>query len=900
MGSRQWMAAAFALGAAMAITLTIVVRICIEAAGKAEGSRGDGSADPNERGARTKTKSADPEGRLSSSHAEGGHQAEAGDPAMTPAEPTAALAEAAEEHKSESARDAEPAVAPAHDASTGTPVSQAIAAPASEAPAVPTSEASAAPEPEVGARDLAGAPTTPTTGDAPATDASTSLATRSAAALAEEPLSVDMDKLADDLFRANDPLAELKRLLGRIRTAEAHARDGAAPKPDAIARYLARGLDEAGLLSPDAGRPDVSIVRPSRSKTFYLRVNDGSISWDDMVRVLAIEGALNRALFAWEHLVRDDGHALPTAGDDAPTSAPEPTVEDCYRFNQRLASSITAQLGPGRIGHASMSDVVGEWGARQAISAGIETFRLPERLTAQFRLNLMGGDAAIVADYVPWEAFPASVWSEELGRVVPASHQMRELAASTYAMRTALLLAGHAFRCSRRLCHVHVAAVLDSPTRHACLLSGDVSRDALDEVDLTAGFDAERTCRELGFRMRLVDGALTEVPQGFSLDEERFCPRTRYESVDLSNRPLPRLESMLLGADRVSDLAINENAHRAQVAQTVARTLGRSTERNVREIIGLTQADPDPTVREAGRRTATHLIDGSLPDDDVIAFSDDFVYGDALSLACERTVELLKRRKVAEAIDVLTEALAPVDALDAYRDTDAVAWREFTSYVDRALYNRLLAKEGQAVRLVPDPYYNAQLLMATALLAAGRIGQALGFARRAQDLDPLNMAGTLRVVRCLELLDRRDEAADELRRHLSLAYDPEGVGVGYYRLAFMEWRLGNMDVADACYQKALASRSSCIHSAMLELQTMRAVTEFDGVDPADVDDVLERAEVPLAPTDRVLTVLVEAAQGATDAEVFPVARSFTTLLGALSGDDVMHGVTNSIELEPDR
>ena len=45
---------------------------------------------------------------------------------------------------------------------------------------------------------------------------------------------------------------------------------------------------------------------------------------------------------------------------------------------------------------------------------------------------------------------------------------------------------------------------------------------------------------------------------------------------------------------------------------------------------------------------------------------------------------------------------------------------------------------------------------------------------------------------------------------------------------------------------------------------------------------------------------MEAAQGATDAEVFPVARGFATLLSALSGDDVMHGVANSMENEPDR
>ena len=704
---------------------------------------------------------------------------------------------------------------------------------------------------------------------------------------AAEPLTVDLDELPSALFASADPIAELKRLVRRVHAAERRARDGKGLEPTAVATYLARGLDEAGLAALSTSKLDLAVVFPSRSKTFYLRVGTPLVPWRDVVRVLAVESALNRALFAWEHLSHK--------------SAPEDhAIEDCYRFNQALATSITAQLGTDPIRHASMSDVLGEWGARQAISAGIESFRLPLRLTAQFRVNLMGGDAAIVANHLPWRAFPASVWSNELGRVVPATREMRERAATDYAMRVALLLASHAFRCSRRLCHVFVALDLDTPERHECLLWGDVSREALAELDLTGTFDAQEACRSLGFSFRVENGALQPIPDGFSLDSERFCPRGRYDSVDLSNRLLPRFESRLLGATRVRDLAINEDAHRAQVAQVAALALGPSCERNVREVLSLTEDDRDPTVREAGVRTAEALISGSIPEDDPLAFADVFVSGDELSRACERALDSLRDHDAPAAVEILTDALAPVDALDAYRDAGDDTWREFSSYVGRTLYNRLLAKPQERPHLVPDSYYNAQLLMASALLAEGRAEQALGFARRARDLDPLNIAGTLRVVRCLEVLDRRREAAKALKEQLELAFDPEGIGTCYYRLAFMEWRLGELDLADACYQKAAVSRSSCSAAAMLELHTMRAVSGSEGVDSADVNDTLEAAGIPLAPTDRIVEVLLEAAQAATDAEVFPVARSFASLLGALSGDDVMRGVVNSMEREPDR
>lgn len=710
-------------------------------------------------------------------------------------------------------------------------------------------------------------------------------------ALEPAPEPVDMEGLARELREAGDPIARLKSLTRKIGQAERRADEGHAAAPDAITSYLARGLREAGILDGDARWPEVAVVYTGRSHTFYLRASDNSVAWGDMLRILAIEGALNRALFAWEHFRKHADDAMP---------AEDLTVEDCYRFNQALASSITAQLGPDPIPHASMSDMLGEWGVRQTIAAGIETFRLPLRLSARFRVNLMGGDAAIVASFVPAGAQPSSVWSPELGRIVPASHQMRERMATDYALRCSLLLAAHAFRSSRRLCHVFVAVCLETPSRHACLVSGDVSRERLREHDLSEDFDARRLARELGIRFSTENEALVPVEQGFELDSERFCPRGRYETVDLSGRILPSFEASLLGAKSVCDLSINESARRATKAQEAARELGGSTERSVRRILRLTENDPDLTVREAGRRTASRLIDGSLSGDDAIAFVDDFVEGDDLSRSCDRAMDLLQQGKNDEAIDVLTDMLAPIDALDTYADDGDDTWRQFMSYVSRTLYNRLLARPGERTHLVPDAYYGAQLLMSSALLAQGRTDEALGFARRAQDLDPLDMAGMLRIVRCHELAGDLDAAATELRHWLDIAFDPQGIGVGYYRLGFIEWKRGHADVADACYQKAAVSRASCSPAAAFELHTLRALSGTEPLEPSSVDETLEAADVPLAPTERVIGVLVEAAQASTDAEVFPVARSFATLLGALTGDDVMNGVVESIEHEPDR
>lgn len=733
----------------------------------------------------------------------------------------------------------------------------------------------------------------------------------SAAPSTEIPVATPLDMAAFGrrLTRSKDPIAELKDFVDKTRNQEAKievfefqtsgkaepydsAHESAATSdlvaPDNLSLYLCRALEEAGLFDEDAKFGSLTAVRPGRSRTFYLRVNDDSIAWGDMLRIYAIEGALNRTLFAWEHFICN-----------AETPEVCPSQDEIYRFNQALASSITAQLGSDPISRASMSDVLGEWGVRQALASGIESFRLPLRLTANFRLNLMAGDCAIVANFVPAKAHPASVYSAELERVIDCTSMMRDRAASDYAMRCALLLAGHAFRCSKRLCHVFVAVVMDTPLHHVCVLSGDISREPLREYDLSNSFDAAQVCQELGVLFELKDGALGEVEQGFSLDSERFCPRSRYESVDLSERILPEFEAELLGAAKVRDLAINENAHRDRVAQQVAAMLTGSTTKDVHRVLELTQNDKDPSVQDAGERLALRLIEGAVQSSDSLAVMQEFVFGDALTQSCERALKLLENDEASSAAEVLTDVLAPLDALDVYADTPKIAWREFSSYVGRALYNRMFAQEGVEVCLVPDSYYSAQLLQSSAQIELGNYELALSFARRAQDLNPFDMSPLLRTARSYELMGNLEQASVEISRYLERAFDPNAIGTCYYRLAFLHWHMGNIKLADACYQKALSMRSPGAMPAAIELQMMRIMHNSKPVGADDVERIITDANIALAPTEEVVNILIEAAQAATDAEVFPVARSFATLLGSLSGDDVMHGIASSIELDPD-
>ena len=348
-----------------------------------------------------------------------------------------------------------------------------------------------------------------------------------AAPLYDEPR--DIEELSRRLAEADNPLREL-RTLTRDTLAQERAADddSTTPHPDAFSLYLARGLQEAGIDDPGAHIPDFEVVLPYRTKSFFLRTTKRRIPEREALRVIALEGALNRALFAWKGL----DHTA--------------TLEECYAFNQGLASTITAQLGTKPIKQASMLDVAGEWGVRQTFSAGIESLRLPLRLSVRFRVNLMGGDIAIETPYRDALCQPHSVYSEELDRIIPATSQMRDQMATDYALRLTLLLAAHAFRSSRRLCHAFVAVVDKSPRGRRCLVSADISREALREHDLSKPFDARKLCRKLGVDFRIEEDRLCAVEQGFvpeSVFLERLPEIARNAIADACTGSNPRQPS---------------------------------------------------------------------------------------------------------------------------------------------------------------------------------------------------------------------------------------------------------------------------------------------------------------------------------------------------------------------
>ena len=731
-----------------------------------------------------------------------------------------------------------------------------------------------------GAPDADGA-TPECSGAQAATDADDETAEDAASARTS---TLDLAALVRGLVRDGDPLTTLRAFVGDVEAREAADAGTDVLLPCARERHLARRLREAGLMEDDAELPGLRVIQPRMTGLVYLRVTDRELPYLAKLRVLAIEAAINEALLS---------QAMPDATPDA-------SEEELVRDGELVRRSIAEQartLGPG----TEPGDGHGEWGTRRAIAYGIEAFQLPYRLKADFRVNAAAGAAAFEIALVPPRIMPGEAWVPGAG-VVSATGQMRRQAAADYNLRLGALVAAWAFEGAPTLSEVWLAGTLDTPTSHECLYWGRVTREALEGADLGPAMDPAALLSVAGVAMELEDGALAPVRQGFRLEDELFCPTARFDAPELADRELDADAARALGATCVSDLGIDEACRRKRASDELVRGLGPSTEGNVRLVMSLATDGADPALDAACRRVVEGLIAGTLPDDDPLAVAEELACGDDLSRAVELGHSRLMEKDVAGAGQAVMAALEPVEESGSFADTDDVAWRAFGSYVDRVLYNRLLATPGRQTRLAPAALYQARLLASQTELMAGNAEGARRLAAGAAHLAPLSAEAALQLSSCLSALGDHDGAVEAVRRTLSLAHDPEAIGMGYLRMAQLQWERGRELAARACLARAREYVPAPLWSAGLQLMAFlgHGLSADGELAPEEARQALIAADIPLAPTERVTDVFFEGMRASLDQEVFPVARDFMGNLGTMSRDDVYFGILRSLEDAPDR
>ena len=152
---------------------------------------------------------------------------------------------------------------------------------------------------------------------------------------------------------------------------------------------------------------------------------------------------------------------------------------------------------------------------------------------------------------------------------------------------------------------------------------------------------------------------------------------------------------------------------------------------------------------------------------------------------------------------LLEDALAPVEALDAYRDDERTVHRYFRSAPERVTYN-LDCADGRAVRLVPDAYFLAHQYASV-------------LERR---LAPCTVEATIARADCLRDLGRADEAVRAVSGAAARCSTVDGLSLCLYRLAALVYDLGMVEASVACYRRCIELGRAQAEPARRELAVL--------------------------------------------------------------------------------
>ncbi len=667
------------------------------------------------------------------------------------------------------------------------------------------------------------------------------------------------------LLHADDALAALRDLV-------AHGRGRAGSE------LLPQLLESAGLMSWEDA-PSVGANKLRRNGRWWLTPRGDELSEGDLDRLLAVEAALN----VNEDLERGSWPERMTP--EWRVSKVLARVAD-LRPVQHDESPVMAFLSEGEARG-------GEWACRLSLADRLENLPAPFRVGASFQCNVARG--LVVAELAVPRPACFSPFAGDKGR--------RAALARAYALRSAVLVGRMALASmpegARAVVNCHEFG------GEATLLSLELTKDALDVLSALAR-DARAAEGDLadipGLRARPGDsGWLSPVEPHLRPGDEEVFPRERYREIELDDSPAPGPVARACGAARVSDLGIMEKAGRASAWNQVVRELGDTTATAVSRLVALREATDDVTVAEACERAAKALVDGTMDVADRRGLALLFVDGGSLAEASRRARQAVNadeptHEELVSALDALEGALSPITEMGVYLDDGDSVYRYFNSVAERVRYNRTADDGGRRVRLVPDEYYAAHAEAARILNALGRHDEALAHAEELMRVAPATPDAALCKVRCLEGQARIFEAADLLSDAVCYSATARDMSICFYRLAFMEWKLGRGDLSVACYQRAIDLHGEISGQARQELRDLLEAESpaLAPLEDSQVIPTLEEGGLPAGPVGALREELRDAVAACTDAGIFSVARPLAGALLEVCRDDALVNVHQSL------
>jgi len=632
--------------------------------------------------------------------------------------------------------------------------------------------------------------------------------------------------------------------------------------------------------------PQCEVALLNRTHSYWLRADSDELDDAGYDRFMATEAAMNLDLVMRD--VAEIPYDSPVARQATAKYLREfasQQIED-YDFNESLGRAY-----PG----IESQNTPGDWYVRASAVNDAECARVPFRLTYNFRCNVQA-HVAVLSLEIPRPACFCIATPDTKERVAFAR---------SYALRLSWLLASRILAQAPMIdvlevqCHEHGGA----DVLLAIMFTRELVQDLAGLVRGT-GIDVQSFPYDEGIIVSYdANGWFAPISPRIAWDSEVLVPSEWFEYPELSDRPFSERTYEVTGARCPHDLGINESAPRMQATDELQRRLQGaeqiSCETVVAALVDIRDGAKDVSLVEACERAITALLNGSVDPTDEVAIRGLLVSDGALQVAVERAARLLEDDEHPDpqkAVEILREALGPILEFGFYADDESCEYRYFGSLSERIVYNTHYDIHTREVRLVPDSYYNALGLLASAYNLMEQSEDAIAIANEMIRIAPVSVDAHMRKVRALENESRILEAANLIRECAVYAATPRDAAFALYRLAYMEWKLGREDLAAACYVRALTWNTPFSEPSASELDDLLgAYPHLKRPDPDEAVAALAREGIPVGFTDAQRELTLTVATLMVDEHVFYVAQPLLAVVCAATGDDVYVGIRRTLD-----
>ncbi len=248
-------------------------------------------------------------------------------------------------------------------------------------------------------------------------------------------------------------------------------------------------------------------------------------------------------------------------------------------------------------------------------------------------------------------------------------------------------------------------------------------------------------------------------------------------------------------------------------------------------------------------------------------------------------------------------ATALSDVLSAFETAEMLADQQLRPLYCANMVSRVIAGAGEDApegaevlrfRKIPDTAFDARSVLSRCLRELGNFEDSLRISKELVELAPTTFAAWHSLALSYAEFDKYSEAAEALVHGLQVASVPQDIYVGYYRLGFALWQMGDAPLGLACYTMVPphSNFGPAAGEEMADLMRSNNIANAPARDAAEA--VLRSNNIPVAPVNAVCEQAARAAIGLVDAGILTSAEHLTMFLSSLDGAPNNHDVLTSV------